>query len=199
MYVCAIGSVRECMHSCVRACVCARMEALTAMLACAAERMDSAPQRLFERPLGGGRGAAGEERRCGGEDECEHRARLRPLSISLTHAHAECIWLPVGNVPVCMPLQLCLETALRLDGLSAIANTRLGQSDSGPQRVTGHNQSLQRVQDVSNDLSPSHILADVTEARDALSRHCYRGRHVASFTGVDGALASEYHGPGGPG
>ena len=54
--VCAIGSVRECRHSCLRAsvCVCARMEALTAMLACAAERMDAAPQRLFEWPLGGG-------------------------------------------------------------------------------------------------------------------------------------------------
>jgi hypothetical protein len=34
--------------------VCARMEALTAMLACAAERTDAAPRRLFERPLGGG-------------------------------------------------------------------------------------------------------------------------------------------------
>jgi hypothetical protein len=70
------------------------MEALTAMLACAAERSNAAPQRLFERPLGGGWGAASEVRRRGGEEECEHRARLRPLFSLLTHAHAECAWLP---------------------------------------------------------------------------------------------------------
>ena len=79
------------------------------------------------------------------------------------------------DVPVCTPLLLPLETALQLQGLSAIATTRLGQSGSGPQRVTGHYKSLQRVRDVGADLSPSHILADVTEARDALSRHFYRG------------------------
>jgi hypothetical protein len=58
-------------------------------------------------------------------------ARLRPLSFALTHAHAECAWLPLRDVPVCIPLLLFLKTALRLQGLSAIANTRLGQSGSG--------------------------------------------------------------------
>jgi hypothetical protein len=138
-------------------------------------KIDAASPRLSKRPLGGGRGAAGEGRRRAGEVKCEHRARLRPLSISLTPAHAICAWLSLGDVPACIPLPLCLETALRLDGLSAIANTRLGQSGSGPQRVTGHNESLQRVRDISIDPCLLHVLSDVTEARDALSRHCFRG------------------------
>jgi hypothetical protein len=33
-----------------------------------------------------------------------------------------------GDVPVYIPLLLCLKTALRLQGVSAIADTRLGQS-----------------------------------------------------------------------
>ena len=50
-----------------------------------------------------------------------------------------------------VPLLLSLETALRLQGLSAIANTRLGQSGSGPQLDTVHNMSLQRVQGTAAD------------------------------------------------
>jgi hypothetical protein len=60
-------------------------------------------------------------------------------------------------------------TALRLQGLSAIANTRLGQSGSSPQRDTVHSKSPQRGQDIGADLSRSHSLDFVTEARDALS------------------------------
>ncbi len=97
-------------------------------------------------------------------------------SLALTDLHACNMCMATSrDVPVCTPLLLPLETALQLQGLSAIATTRLGQSGSGPQRDTGHYKSLQRVRDVGADLSPSHILADVTEARDALSRHCYRG------------------------
>jgi hypothetical protein len=34
-------------------------------------------------------------------------ARLRPLSIVLTYAHAECAWLPLGDVPVCGYISCC--------------------------------------------------------------------------------------------
>ena len=73
-------------------------------------------------------------------------ARLSPLSISLTHAHTECAWLPYGDAPACMPLLLSLKTALRLQGVSAIANPRLCQSGSGPQRDTVHDESMQQCE-----------------------------------------------------
>jgi hypothetical protein len=99
------------------------------------------------------------------------------LSVSFTYAHAECAWLPLVDVPACMPLLPSLKTAPRMQGVSAIANTRLGQSGSGPQRDTVDDKSLQRVRDILADSSPSLIL--VAEASDALSRHCNRGRPVA--------------------
>jgi hypothetical protein len=68
-----------------------------------------------------------------------------------------------------MPLLLCLKTTLRLQGVSAIADTRLGQSGSGPQRDTVHNKSLQREQDIGADPSSKHLLAKVTAASDAQS------------------------------
>jgi ankyrin repeat protein len=105
--------------------------------------------------------------------------RLRPVCISLTHAHAECARLPLVDVPVCTPLLLSLKAAHRLRGLSAIANTRLGQSGSGPQRDTVHHKSLQRVQDIVADPSPSHLLAVVNEVHDMLSYYCNRGRPMA--------------------
>ena len=70
-----------------------------------------------------------------------------------------------------MPLLLCLKTALRLQGVSAIADTRLGQSGSGPQRDTVHNKSLQGLRDIGADPSASHLRAKATEARGALSCH----------------------------
>jgi hypothetical protein len=89
-------------------------QALTAMLACAAGRTDAAPRRCSKGPLGSCWGAAGEERRRGGEVECEHRARLRPLSISLTHAHAEGSCLHIEGCT-------CMYTTLAVsqDGASA--------------------------------------------------------------------------------
>jgi hypothetical protein len=54
--VCA-RSAHERVHAFVREFECVflvRWEALIAMLACAAERMDAAPRRLWKRPLGGG-------------------------------------------------------------------------------------------------------------------------------------------------
>jgi hypothetical protein len=45
------------------------------------------------------------------KDNVSIRARLRPLSISLTHAHAERAWLPLGAVHACLPLLLSLKTA----------------------------------------------------------------------------------------
>jgi hypothetical protein len=68
-----------------------------------------------------------------------------------------------------MPLLLCHKTVLRLQGMSTIADTRLGQSGSGPQRDMVHNMSLQQVQDISADFSSSHLLAKVTAASDAQS------------------------------
>jgi hypothetical protein len=59
------------------------------LLACATGRTNASLRRLVERSPGGGWGAAGEGRRRGGERGGNHRARLRPLSISLTCAHAE--------------------------------------------------------------------------------------------------------------
>ncbi len=46
-------------------------------------------------------------------------------SHSLTHMQKAHGYLE-GSVPVCMPLLLCLKTVLRLQGVSAIADTRLG-------------------------------------------------------------------------
>jgi ankyrin repeat protein len=60
-------------------------------------------------------------------------ARARALCLSRSHAHMQNAH-PLGDVPVC----LSLETAPRLQGLSAIANARLGQSGSGQQRDTVH-------------------------------------------------------------
>ena len=72
-------------------------------------------------------------------------------------------------IPRLLSLNESLDTALRLQGLSAIANTRLGQSGSSPQRDTVVKKSLQFVQDIGGaDLSPSHSLAFITDARDAL-------------------------------
>jgi hypothetical protein len=36
-------------------------------------------------------------------------ARLCLPSISLTHADAECAWLPFGDAPACMCLSCCLS------------------------------------------------------------------------------------------
>jgi hypothetical protein len=102
---------------------------------------------------------------------------LRPLSISLTFTHAGCAWLSLVNVPACIPLLLSLKTAPLLQGVSAIANTRLGQSGSSPQRDTVHNTSLQRVRDIPADRSPPRFLAKVAECAKP-SRYCYRGRPV---------------------
>jgi hypothetical protein len=64
-----------------------------------------------------------------------------------TYAHV-CVCLSfcvprVPRVPRCTQPNINEEILNR--GLSAIANTRLGQSGSGPQRDTVHNKSLQRV------------------------------------------------------
>jgi hypothetical protein len=60
---------RECLHSCCASVyACLPMEALTVMLACAAERMDAALLCLLYRPCRGGQGAAGKGSRLGGEE-----------------------------------------------------------------------------------------------------------------------------------
>jgi hypothetical protein len=132
----------------------------------AAVRGDAAPRRLSKRPLGGGCGAAGEGRRRGGEDECEHRARL--LSVHLANSYT-CRMRMVtfrGCTIICIPNLLSLKAALRLRGLSTVANnTSLGQSDSlatnlaSPQRVMVHKKSLERVQDIGSDPSVTSLRA----------------------------------------
>jgi hypothetical protein len=65
-----------------------RRDVLTAMLACATGWMDAATHRLYFLQLGGGWGATGKGCQIECDDECEHQARLRPLSISFAHLHA---------------------------------------------------------------------------------------------------------------
>ena len=151
----------------VRACSCMcewKEERAGLFSCCSAGRRDAALLRLYIRPFGDGRGAACEGRRRAAEDKCEHRVRLHPLPIALTHALAEYAWLPLGDVPVCIPLllTLSLKTALRLQGVSAIADTRLGQSGSSLQQDMVHNMSLQQVRDIGADRSPPHFLVNAS-------------------------------------
>jgi hypothetical protein len=84
------------------------------MLAYVAGRMDAAPHRLSRRPLGGGRGAAGEGRRRAGEDECEHRALPAPC-VYLDQSRTCRMRMATSRGCTCM----YTSTAVSRDGASA--------------------------------------------------------------------------------